>query len=60
MLFSSPLGDGLVLGNSLLVLADKDFRPRVGMGWFFIVVFIVIILIVFVPAWGWVGSYAYF
>ena len=32
--FSSPLGDGLVLGKPSNVKYARSFRPRLGMGWF--------------------------
>ena len=33
--FSSPLGDGLVLESLDVEDEVKNFRPRLGLGWFF-------------------------
>ena len=57
-LFSSPSGDGLVQNaKENKRNKGKSFRPRVGMGWFLFFPHMTINrAIVFVPAWGWVGS----
>ena len=55
--FSSPLGDGLVRNGCMGQGRLKNFRPRVGMGWFRLLGRLLNRhLFIFVPAWGWVGS----
>ena len=55
--FSSPSGDGLVLICLHTKLkSSRDFRPRVGMGWFNFEPILCTVRYIFVPEWGWVGS----
>ena len=55
--FRPRLGMGWFISISLYVIWFRDFRPRLGMGWFRILKVKKIRLKIFVPEWGWVGSY---
>ena len=35
--FSSPSGDGLVHMKYVIINNEIDFRPRLGMGWFLLI-----------------------
>ena len=56
--FSSPLGDGLVLRECMMIAADSAFSSPSGDGLVQETEFLITrSKKIFVPAWGWVGSW---